>query len=99
MGAIFRERIITTDLDGLIVLREKNALPLYGAALTESARDIREVKLQNAIAAIGSEGRGLSAELLRRCDGQLIIPMTPGSESLNAAVAGAIVMWEMARGE
>ena len=99
MGAIFRERIITTNLDGLMALKEKNALPLFGAALTESARDIRNVKLQNAIAAIGSEGRGLSEELKRHCDGQIIIPMTPGSESLNAAVAGAIVMWEMTRGE
>lgn len=99
MGAIFRERIILTDSDGLMALKEKNALPLYGAALTESAGDIRKVKLKNAIAAIGSEGRGLSNELLRRCDGQIIIPMTAGSESLNAAVAGAIVMWEMTRGE
>lgn len=99
MGAIFRARILTADLDGLMALKEKNALPLYGAALTESARDIRQMQLRHAIAAIGSEGRGLSAELLKLCDGQLIIPMTPGSESLNAAVAGAIVMWEMARGE
>jgi TrmH family RNA methyltransferase len=46
---------------------------------------------------VGSEGRGLSRELLDRCDGELIIPMSPGSESLNAAVAASIVLWEMAR--
>ena len=47
--------------------------------------------------AIGSEGRGLSRELLALCDGELIIPMRPGCESLNAAVAAAIVMWELQR--
>lgn len=43
------------------------------------------------------EGRGLSAQLLAQCDGQIIIPMQPGAESLNAAVAAAVVMWEIAR--
>ena len=47
--------------------------------------------------AIGSEGRGLSEELLALCDGQVIIPMRPEAESLNAAVAAAVVMWEIAR--
>lgn len=97
MGAVLRERIIYADLDKLIEIKEKNSLPLYGAALSESAADIRDRELTRCIAAIGSEGRGLTAELLRRCDGQIIIPMAPGSESLNAAVAAAIVMWEMAR--
>lgn len=99
MGAIFRERILYADLEKLEALKKKNGLPLYGAALTASARDIREMELKNAIVAIGSEGRGLSEALLASCDGQLIIPMTAGSESLNAAVAGAIAMWEMTRGE
>ena len=36
-------------------------------------------------------------ELMDACDGQLIIPMTPGSESLNAAVAASLILWEMTR--
>ena len=52
-----------------------------------------------AAVAIGSEGHGLSAELLSRCDGEVIIPMSGAAESLNAGVAAAIVMWEMCRGE
>ena len=46
---------------------------------------------------IGSEGHGLSRELLRACDGEIISPMSGEAESLNAAVAAAIVMWEMQR--
>ena len=98
MGAIFRERLVHTDIAGAKALCEKNGLPLYGAALSERASDIRGLDLRRAVVAIGSEGRGLSAELLTMCDGELIIPMTQGSESLNAASAGTIVLWEMARG-
>ena len=55
------------------------------------------MKLQNAAVAIGSEGKGLSEELLGLCRETLLIPMQPDSESLNAAVAAAIIMWEMSR--
>ena len=68
-----------------------------GAALPAAAQDLRRVPLSPAAVAIGSEGRGLSAQLLAQCDGQIIIPMQPGAESLNAAVAAAVVMWEIAR--
>jgi TrmH family RNA methyltransferase len=97
MGAIFREKILHCTPDEARALADKNGLKLYGAALSDRAADIRTLKLQNAVVAIGSEGRGLSAELLKNCDGELIIPMSPGSESLNAAVAASIVLWEMAR--
>ena len=52
---------------------------------------------RDAAIAIGSEGRGLSPELLDICGGEVIIPMNPDSESLNAAVAASIIMWEMSR--
>lgn len=97
MGAIFRQRVIICTLTELAALLEKNNLPLYGAALSERACDIRTVNVKNAAVAVGSEGRGLSAELLRSCGGEVIIPMRPCSESLNAAVAAAVIMWEMAR--
>ena len=95
MGAIFREKLIHCTADGARRLADENGLKLYGAALSDRAKDIRTLSLQNAVVAIGSEGQGLSAELLSLCDGELIIPMSPGSESLNAAVAAAIVLWEM----
>ena len=97
MGAIFRQRVLQTDRESLARLLREQGLPLYGAALSDKARDIRELSLAHSAVAIGSEGRGLSDELLRICDGQLIIPMRPDSESLNAAAAAAVVMWEMNR--
>lgn len=97
MGALFRQPVLTCATDELMQLLRANCLKLYGAALTDAAQDLRRVPLSPAAVAIGSEGRGLSAQLLAQCDGQIIIPMQPGAESLNAAVAAAVVMWEIAR--
>ena len=97
MGAIFRQRVLTMELDALCALLKRHELPLYGAALDEHALDIRTLSLQHAALAVGSEGRGLSVELLARCEEKVIIPMNPDSESLNAAVAASVLMWEMAR--
>ena len=97
MGAIFRQRVIHADLPALKALAARNGLPLYAAALSAQAADIRSLALQKAMVCVGSEGQGLSRALIDACDGQLIIPMTPGSESLNAAVAASLIMWEMCK--
>lgn len=97
MGAIFRQTVLEMNLDELKDYVNQNGLNLYGAALSESAQDIRKLEMKHTAVAVGSEGRGLSQALLALCSGQLIIPMSPGSESLNAAVAAAIIMWEMVR--
>ena len=46
---------------------------------------------------IGNEGHGLSEEVLDACDGCVIIPMTERAESLNAAVAASLLMWEFSK--
>lgn len=97
MGAIFRQRVLEIDTAYLKDFLKDQDMPLYGAALDERAADVRQVSLKNAAVAVGSEGRGLSQELLRQCDGIIMIPMRPDSESLNAAVAASVLMWETAR--
>ncbi|MBR1456607.1 MAG: RNA methyltransferase [Oscillospiraceae bacterium] len=97
MGAIFRQKILRIELPYLKAFLDDMDLPLYGAALDEAARDVRGVDLKHAAVAVGSEGRGLSTELLTLCREKILIPMQPGSESLNAAVAAAVLMWEMTR--
>ena len=95
MGAIFRQPVIKTDVEGLSAVL--GDLPLYGAALAEGARDIRELPKTGLAVAIGNEGQGLTRELLSKCAGTAIIPMRPCAESLNAGVAAAVAMWEMTR--
>ena len=97
MGAIFCQRVIYVGLEELRELAKSNGLKLYAAALSDKAEDIRRLNLKGAMVCVGSEGQGLSRALIECCDGEVIIPMTPGSESLNAAVAAAIIMWEMAK--
>ena len=97
MGAIFRQRVLELELPYLKDFLREQELPLYAAALDERALDVRKVDLHHAAVAVGSEGRGLSAELLEQADGTVIIPMRPDSESLNAAVAAAVLMWEAFR--
>lgn len=95
MGAIFRQRVLSLPIDKLPAFLGEKGLRLYGAALSDKAEDLRHVSLRGAAVAVGSEGRGLSRELLDMCHGAIIIPMNPNSESLNAAVAAAVLMWEM----
>ena len=97
MGALFRQPF--TEMEPASMARQIRTwgLPLYGAALAADSGDMRMVALDRAAVAVGNEGSGLSAELLELCDKKIIIPMTPGSESLNAAVAASVFMWEMAR--
>ena len=97
MGAIFRQRVLRLDRSELPAWLEAHGLPLYGAALSKDAQDLRGLDLTHAAVAVGSEGQGLSPELLALCRGEVIIPMDARSESLNAAVAAAVLMWEMNR--
>ena len=97
MGAIFRQRVLTLPHEELAFWLKEQGLKLYGAALSERATDVRKVNITHSAIAVGSEGHGLSRELLALCDGEIIIPMDARSESLNAAVAASVLMWEMAR--
>lgn len=64
-------------------------------ALSEKARDLRQAPLSQMAVVIGSEGQGVRKEILEAAQRELIIPMNPRCESLNAAVAATIVMWQM----
>jgi TrmH family RNA methyltransferase len=64
-------------------------------ALSDTSVDIRTADLSSMAVVIGSEGQGVRKEILDAADHQLIIPMDPHCESLNAAIAAAIVLWQM----
>ena len=97
MGALFRQCVLEMDQEATVKLLHSCGLKVYGAALSHRAVDVRTVSAENAAFVVGSEGQGLSEEMLNLCDGEVIIPMQPGSESLNAGVAASILMWELAR--
>lgn len=98
MGVHFRSEIVCTSLERAAALIKASGLPLYAAALGEDV-DIRQTDLSNCAVIIGSEGRGVSSRALELCTGAVKIPMEPCCESLNAAVAAGIVLWEGYRGD
>ncbi|MCI8808986.1 MAG: RNA methyltransferase [Oscillibacter sp.] len=97
MGVHFRIPVYHCTLPELTALLEEADLPLYGAALRKDTVDVREVDLSRCAAAVGSEGRGLSSEVLAVCNRTVRIPMHKNCESLNAAAAAAVLLWEGAR--
>ena len=97
MGAVFRCPVWSCSVETLAALLETSGLPLYGAALRSDTVDAREADYRRCAVAIGSEGRGLSREVLDLCDKTVRIPMSEHCESLNAAAAAAVLLWEAAR--
>ena len=81
MGAVFRMPVWCTD----------------AAAMRDDTEDVRALDLRRCAIAIGSEGRGLTEQVLAMCDKTVRIPMQAHCESLNAAMAAAVLLWEAYR--
>ena len=96
MGACFRLPVYELTAEELPGLLARSGLALYATALREDTVDLRQADLRRAAVVIGSEGRGVSQELLARSEKTVKIPMRPRCESLNAAAAAGVVLWEMA---
>ena len=97
MGAVFRCPVWTAGAEELSALLKKSGIPLYGAALREDTLDARAADYSRCAIAIGSEGRGLTDAVLAVCDRTIKIPMSEHCESLNAAAAATVLLWEAAR--
>ena len=95
MGAIFRTVPCSVPMEELISRCEELGIGLAATALTDKAVDIRTLDLKQYITVIGSEGQGICSRLLESSRKQVIIPMESRCESLNAAVAATIVLWQM----
>ncbi len=95
MGAVFRTHIQRSTWAQVRQICAESGIPIAVTALSPRAQDIRTANLRDLAVVIGSEGQGVRAEVLASADAELIIPMNPHCESLNAAVAATVVMWQM----
>ena len=95
MGAVFRTPVVQTTWEEAQNACKTAGIPIGVTALSERAEDLRSAQLLQMAVVIGSEGQGVRREILEFADRELIIPMNPHCESLNAAIAAAIVMWQM----
>ena len=95
MGAVLRVQPVQATWERVSAACAMAKIPVAVTALSDRAGDIREAALHTMAVVIGSEGRGVRQEILQQADAELIIPMNTHCESLNAAVAATIVIWEM----
>ena len=96
MGAAFKLPIFwTQDLPGLLRRLSGQGVATVAAAL-RGAIDLREYRYDGGglILAIGNEGNGLTEQAIDACAAVVKIPIR-GMESLNAAAAAAVLMWEL----
>ena len=97
MGSVFRVPVLpTNDLPGTLEAMKREG---YAVAATElGGQDFYACCPRGkAILVIGSEGQGISRPVRDAATHHLALPMRGGAESLNAAVAAGIMIYEMAR--
>jgi TrmH family RNA methyltransferase len=97
MGAVFRTPPVSVSWEQAALACKNAGIPIGVTALSEKAQDLRMADLMQMAVVIGSEGQGVRQQILCNADAELIIPMNPHCESLNAAVAATIVMWQMTK--
>lgn len=95
MGAVFRSPVQQTTWAEVKEACAQDSIPIAVTALSSRAVDLRNAPLNTMAVVIGSEGQGVRREIMESAQAELIIPMQARCESLNAAVAAAIVMWQM----
>ncbi|MDD6345371.1 MAG: RNA methyltransferase [Oscillospiraceae bacterium] len=101
MGSIFRMKIFT-EPDTDIIFSELSGKNIKSfASVTDSdALNINSVNFNGGCAVfIGNEGNGLPEEVSEKCTEKITIPMHGTINSLNAAMAAGIIMWELKRNE
>jgi TrmH family RNA methyltransferase len=96
-GSVFRVPVIAAAHADIAALKSRG-LRLLAAVADESAVSVGEAGLNQPCALmIGNEGSGLTAELLEIADARITIPMPGSVESLNAAIAGSLLLYEASR--
>jgi TrmH family RNA methyltransferase len=101
MGATFHHTIVPLDDNGFIAWTKKHAVTLWAAASDgiPLPRVLGTRDPEGPIAVIvGNEGAGIRPQLNAIAAQRVAIPLAPGAESLNVAVAAGILLYEVTRG-
>lgn len=88
MGSLARINVIYTDLENFI---EKTKIPVFAAAM-DGISIYSKKNIKNGIIVIGNEGKGINSTILSKVKEKITIPRIGKAESLNAAVATAIIL-------
>ena len=93
-GMIFNTNIIKDNLISFIPYLKTLGYKIYGTDVI-NGKNIKTVNEKKVAFVIGSEGKGVSIEVKELCDDFIYINMNEKCESLNAAVASSIIMYDI----
>lgn len=99
MGALFRLPVrVCKSLEEEIALCKKVDIQSFATVPDRDANDITKTDFsKGALCIIGNEGNGVSKDIIDACDQKITIKMQGRAESLNAAAAASITMWELVK--
>ena len=98
MGSVFRMGIrVTEDLPGELTRLKEAGVSVLSSQLDGTPFYERELVGERFCLVIGSEGNGVTPEVQQVATHRVKLPMRGGAESLNAAVAAGIMMYELMR--
>ncbi len=99
MGAVFRLPVLCVeDLPAFLRQCGKDGIYTYASVPDSNANDICSTDFsEGGICVIGNEGNGVGCDTVKECKESITIVMKGRAESLNAASAAAVIMWEMTK--
>ena len=99
MGGIFSLAFhVVSDFASFVSSMRESGRRVFAAELRPGAKPIREIGLTpDDVVVIGNEGQGVPIEISALCDASVYIPISPAAESLNAAVAASLFLWEQTK--
>lgn len=97
MGSIFRVNfVVDKNPHRMLETMKDNGIYTYAAVPDSRATDVSTFEFpQKACVLIGNEGNGLAQDIIEKCDDSVTIRMNGTIESLNAAMAAGIMLWEL----
>lgn len=93
-GMIFNINLVKDNLLSIIPILKEKGYKIYGTDV-KKGKNIKTIDNKECAIIIGSEGKGMSIEVKELCDDFIYINMSKVCESLNAAVASSIIMYEV----
>lgn len=99
MGSIFRLNIFDeTEFETIVECLRTIDVKVYASVIDSNAAELRNVCFnEKSAVVIGNEGNGMCDEHISMCDEKLTIRMCGNINSLNAAMAAGIILWEMTK--
>ena len=99
MGGVFSIGFhVVFDFASFISSARASGRRVFAAELRDGAKPIGSIGLQSSdVVVIGNEGHGISPAVSALCDASVYIPISSSSESLNAAVAASLFLWEQSK--